>query len=103
MPLEIREFGTLCQLVITLFLLFHENTCLPFGFTLKFTIFEPILVVERWFKQYQVHVGVKPTIDSECIEVEDVSVSQSKQCRAMVLTFPSSKDSVLSLQAHQGR
>ena len=37
--------------------------------------FEPFLVAERWLKQYQLHIGVKPTTDGDRIEVEDDSLA----------------------------
>ena len=55
-------------------------------------MFEPFLVAERWLKQYQLHVGVNPTTDGDCIEVEDDSFGHSKQHKVMVsILLPSSK------------
>ena len=50
--------------------------------------FEPL--AERWLKQYLLHVGVKPTIDGDHIEVEDDSCGHSKQHQVMVSTLPPS-------------
>ena len=56
--------------------------------------FEPL--AERWLEQYLLHVGVKPTIDGDHIEVEDDSFGHSKQHQVMVSTLLPQKFLVLS-------
>ena len=53
------------------------------------TTFEPFLVAERWLKQYQLHVGVKPATDSDHELVAD-SGSHFEQHEVVVSTLPPS-------------
>lgn len=54
------------------------------------TTFEPFLVVKRWCKGYQLHIAVKPTIDSDHIEVGEGSVGHSMQYQVVVSPLPPS-------------